>query len=278
MAIYNGIYNENVVCIGWGVVGQATSYALGITNYIDKNVAVYGGYKTIRDKNSNEEWNLEEFKNASCYILCLPTPTIKGKQHALDIFEWLAWIELYNPNVLVIIRSTLLPGTIAKYIKEFKLKIVYIPEFLNEATSLEDTMEPELFVMGQSRDIYANQKAKIIFSPIIEKAKHKIFCSPTTAEVIKYAMNSFFALKVVYGNQLWNMCREAGADYAGVREALENHKWGSKNGWDVWHRGKRGYSGACLPKDVEALVDFFDMPLLKEMQKINKKLLNESQK
>jgi len=104
--------------------------------------------------------------------------------------------------------------------------------------------------------------------------KHKILCSPTTAEVIKYTMNSFFALKVIFGNQIWDVAKSIGADYEKIKTVLEKHKWGSKNGWNVWHNGGRGFDGRCLPKDVSAFINAFDLPLLKEVDRINKELIS----
>jgi len=239
--------------IGWGVTGKSTSYVL-----------------KIRRENCIDLDNQDSVKPASCYILCLPTPTVGGRQDISAIKEWLVKIKKLNKNALVILRSTVLPGTTDYLIGKYQLDIVFVPEFLTEATALEDAQKPEFMVIG-SDDVLLRKMTYELFCLYVFP-KSWIFCSSTTAEVIKYAMNSFFALKVIFGNQLWDLCDKVGADYAKVRVALEEHKWGTKNGWDVWHKGKRGYGGKCLPKDVEAISIFSRLPLLETIDKINKDL------
>lgn len=245
---------DNCFLIGWGMVGKATSYALKIPreNCIDRS-------------------NKDAVKPADCYILCLPTPTENGKQDISSIEEWMLKIRKLNKHALIILRSTVLPGTTEKLIKKYKLNIIFVPEFLTESSAISDSENPEFMVVG-TNDILLKKLVYDIFYPYIDTDKW-IMCSPTTAEMIKYAMNMFFTMKVLYGNQMWDLCAKNGADYSKLKEALEFHKWGSKNGWDVWHGGYRGAGGSCLFKDLDALANFSKLPLLETMNKINKELL-----
>jgi len=252
---YNPDYS--VYVIGYGVTGKSTAFVLRIPKE-----------KCIDSKNK------EEVGIAECYILCLPTPTVNGKQDLSAIDEWLKKIKKLNEEALVILRSTVLPGTTEKFIKKYGLDIVFVPEFLTESTALDDAREPEFMVIG-SNDILLRRYAYKFFESRYVNPKMWIYCSPTTAEMVKYAMNCFFALKVTYANQLWDLCQETGANYEILREALENHKWGSKNGWNVWHNNKRGFAGKCLPKDVEAIANFSKLPLLNVIKDINNKLLKK---
>ena len=249
-----------VAIVGWGMTGKATSC---LFDYVDR-YDVDDPYDKCHD----------------FIIFCLPTPTKEGKQDISIIEDRLKEILKFSldgeaPLPTIILRSTVLPGTTDKLIEKYKMDIVFVPEFLTESTAVEDALNPEFLVIG-ARDILARRKvAGLFYDSKIVRTKI-IMCSAVTAELIKYSMNSFFALKVIMANQLWDVAKEIGANYDQVREALESHKWGSKNGWNVWHNQKRGFGGKCLPKDLEAFTDKFDLPLLETVQEINKGLIKKS--
>ena len=142
MTIEN-LQSSDTLIIGYGVTGKATAFALGIRNYSDK-----GDEPTLHFYNS--------------FILCLPTPTIKGKQDISAIEEWLEKIKNGNSESLVIIRSTILPGTTEKLIKKYDLNIVFVPEFLTESTAVEDAVNPEFMVIG-TKDPFLRQEVRDLF-------------------------------------------------------------------------------------------------------------------
>jgi UDPglucose 6-dehydrogenase len=216
--------------------------------------------------------DLENLKYIKLFFLCVPTPTEKGKQNLTAIHEWLVRIKKLKTNPIVVIRSTVLPGTTEKLIDQYGLRIVFVPEFLTESSALSDELCPELLVIG-TWDFELRSVLSDFFMDMGMQPRRVMFGSPTTAEMIKYTMNTFFALKVTFANQIWDACQKSGADYGKIAEALEFHKWGSKNGWNVWQGGFRGYSGKCLPKDTEAFINAFHAPLLSVMQAINNELL-----
>ncbi len=249
------------VILGYGMTGKATAHVLGISPS-----DCYG---------HEAKKNPSLLLNYTHVILCLPSPTnADGTQDLSAIKFWLGQIKAFNPGATVVIRSTVLPGTTREFSETYGLKIAHVPEFLTEATAIEDSVNTEFLVIGAD-DILIQENVKWMFSQSRSNPKRIILCSSATAEVIKYAMNSFFALKVIYGNQLWDVCNKVGAQYQQVEEALQAHKWGSRNGWNVWHGGFRGYGGKCLPKDVAAFASTFDIALLKEVERINKTLLKK---
>lgn len=257
--------NENrIACIGFGMVGKSTSVALSIPESDCYN-----------SKNKDELIERINLGWYDTFIFCLPTPTVNSKQDLSVIGYWLAVIiKEYTESLsdlLIIIRSTILPGTTKRLSKEYGLNLAHVPEFLTEATAIEDELNPEFLVIGAD-DILVRQKVKDLFTLSKIQPKCWLLTNSQTAELIKYSLNSWFALKVIYANQIWDISKRVGADYEKVQEVLTKHKWGSKNGWDVWHGGFRGFGGACLPKDVEAFVNAFDIPLLKEVDRINKDL------
>src|SRR3990167_3233584 len=107
---------NNIFLIGDGMVGKASRYSLGILDYTS----------TPADKYS---WNINDYKY---FMLCVPTPTKDGKQDLSAIESWLKKIsDRSNPESVVIIRSTILPGTTVRLANEYKLTIAHIPEFLS---------------------------------------------------------------------------------------------------------------------------------------------------
>ena len=241
------------------MVGKASRYALGIDNYTNERAKEFTKY-------------VYDYK---IFILCLPTPTKDGKQDISAIEEWFDVIQEKNPSAKVIIRSTVLPGTTDRLSAEYKeLTVAHIPEFLSENTAIEDEKYPEFIVIGCRDIIFKRELQNFFMARLILPEEKFILTDPTTAELIKYSMNSYFALKVVMANQLWDVARETGADYSKIKKALEMHKWGSVNGWDVWHGGFRGFAGKCLPKDLYAFTTKFKIPLLDRVREINKKLVS----
>ena len=256
--------STDFLLIGDGIVGKATRFTLDIKSYINIKADKIGDFL------------LSSYKY---FILCVPTPTVNGKQDLSAIESWLKKLKSVfkdDDRIVVIIRSTILPGTTVKLAYEYKLTIAHIPEFLSEATAIEDEKNPEFVVIG-CQDIIVKENLKYFFKVKLGLEENRIItCDPTTAELIKYAMNSFFALKVIYGNQIWDVAKEIGANYDLVKRALEQHKWGAVNGWDVWHGGFRGFGGKCLNKDLYAFTSKFKLPLLDKVREINKKIVSET--
>lgn len=250
----------SITIFGAGVVGKSTGHLFG------RNV------KYI-DLDSDKEDIDIAIRRSDYVIICVPTPTVDGKQNIQAITDWLKIIEKKVKGHKVIIRSTVLPTTCKKLSKKYKLQIAHVPEFLTEATALYDAEHPEILVIGAD-DIIFREEVFQLFNSRVE-AKKAIQCDLTTAETIKYTINSWFALKVVFANEIWDLANEVGASYGKIREVLEQHKWGSKNGWDVWQGGFRGAGGKCLPKDLWALTDAFDLPLLSEAELLNSQYLNK---
>lgn len=256
------ISTSDCIIVGDGMVGKSSRYTLGIDRYTNQKADKY----TL---------NIYPLNRPTYWILCLPTPTKNGNQDLSAIEEWLSYLQVKIPSAKIIIRSTILPGTTDKLSEKYKpLIIVHIPEFLSENTAIEDEKNPEFIVIGCKDIIFKKELQNFFMARLVLPEEKFILTDPTTAEMIKYSMNSYFALKVIYGNQIWDVAKEVGADYSKVKKALETHKWGSKNGWDVWHGGYRGFGGHCLVKDLAAFTSKFKLPLLDKVREINKKLVS----
>ena len=258
------VYSPTITILGKGVVGKSTGYL-----FADSDVTYLDLYESEDDID-------HAIRNSVYIIVCVPTPTVDGKQDITAITNWLKVIEEKIEKHKVIIRSTVLPQTCKKLSEDYKLQIVHVPEFLTESTAMYDAQNPEILVVGAD-DIILREEVFQLFNTRV-KAKRFIQCDLTTAETIKYAMNAWFSLKVIFANELWNLANEVGAKYEKIKEALENHKWGSRNGWNVWASGYRGAGGRCLPKDLWALTEAFNMPLLEKVQEINSEYLKKAEK
>jgi UDPglucose 6-dehydrogenase len=252
-------YYPIITIIGAGVVGKATGY-------------IFHGSAAVSylDLDSTESHIDSRLISPDYIFICVPTPTVKGKQDISAIEQWLKIIAKTALDKPIIIRSTVLPGTCEKLTAKYKLNIVHIPEFLSENSALDDAKNPQFLVVG-GNDILLRREVRDFFSKYVV-TDNIIECDLTTAEVIKYTMNSFFALKVIFANEIYDLCESVDASYSKVVEVIEGHKWGSKNGWDVFRGGFRGYGGKCLPKDIEALINAHKMSLMEKVAELNEKL------
>lgn len=226
--------------IGYGYVGKATALAFNIDKYYTRHES------TI---------TLEEASQCRYIFICLPTPTIEGKAYTDDIEQVIRTINsLPNPNMRVfIIRSTVPPG----FAKSLGISnVVSNPEFLSEDTWEEDVKKPKMLVVGADDPLYR----EVVMGLYRGRYKYSkpLETDNTTAELIKYALNTFFSTKVVFANEIFNIAQLVGANYETIKRALEGHLWGSKNHFTIVYKGRRGVHGSCLPKDTESLGNYSD--------------------
>lgn len=213
---------------------------------------------------------LEKIASHQVIFLCLPTPTKNGRQDNTPTRDLIRQIAGYGNRNFFVLRSTVLPGTTKWLYESTGQQVVHYPEFLSEVTAYEDTKKPEVIVVGADEEC---GQAKIALTKLICKyvtmKTHVEYMSSKSSEMFKYAMNTFFALKVTYANTLYEMAAVAGADYARIAEVLQQHPWIGKNHWDIMHKGYRGFGGHCLPKDLAAINGCIETPLLKLVARLN---------
>lgn len=196
------------------------------------------------------------------------------KDNALseDSYQQVAFYPKTAPvGRVFVIKSTFVPGTTDRLQNEFpKHRFIYNPEFLTEMTAWEDFTRPIFQVLGcphQSLDL-----AEAVFG-ILPDAPIKRVISPRDAEVLKHAINSYFALKVTWFNQLYDASQKIGSDYETVREIMVRHPWIGDSHSVVFHKGYRGYGGKCLSKDPKNFLAVVDIPLIRYSEEYNAKLL-----
>lgn len=253
--------------------GEITIYEPGLEKIFLKN---------LRDGRLKFTTDLKlGIQGAQIIFLALPTPP--GEDGSADLKYVLEVADQLGPLLddykVIVDKSTVPVGTadrvksaIAKNAK-VEFDVVSNPEFLREGVALEDFMKPDRVVIGAS-----SQRAKKVmgdlYAPFVRQGNPVIFMDKKSAELTKYAANSFLATKISFMNEIAQLCERLGADVDMVRRGIGSDE----------RIGKRflfpgiGYGGSCFPKDVKALIKSsedveYDFQILKAVEKVN-----ESQK
>ena len=233
----NRMYNKlNLGIIGCGVIGGSLANLLEDLGHTVKR---YDPAKGLTDNIS------------SCAVLfvCVPTkPDCKFE----DIKMAVSYANLKNKEGIICIRSTLMPGMTAEFAKEYDREFVYLPEFLRERTALEDEVKPAKVVVGTEK-METFRLFESIFEPIIANEKI-LMMKPVEAELVKVGLNSLYTVKVVFGNELYDICQKYGANYYRLFEAFKLDKYINVMHLDPLYDSYRGAGGKCLPKDIKFLI------------------------
>jgi len=229
--------------------GEMTIFEPGLEKLLRRN---------LREGRLKFTKNLDDSVNDSLLIL-LALPTPPGEDGSADLSAILKVADdlgkIITEYKIVIDKSTVPVGTAEKVQKAIAkncksdFDVVSNPEFLREGLAVEDFMKPDRVIIGTS-----SEKAKKILSdlyaPFVRQGNPLVFMDARSAELTKYAANSFLATKISFMNEIAILCERLGADVDMVRRGL-----GSDD-----RIGKRflfpgiGYGGSCFPKDVKALV------------------------
>jgi GDP-mannose 6-dehydrogenase len=206
----------------------------------------------------------EAIRNTELSFVCVGTPSLPNGDQDLSALERLskqmgsALAGKYDPHMIVI-RSTVQPGTVENFViplleehsgkkadKDFH--VCFQPEFLREGSSIRDYDNPPMTVVGvrtdepleQLRSIFGHLACKFISTDL------------RTAETLKYACNTFHALKITFANEIGRICQAMGSDSLKVMELLCEDK--QLNISEVYLRPGFAFGGSCLPKDLRALL------------------------
>lgn len=187
-------------------------------------------------------------------------------------------LQTIQPGKIVIIRSTVIPGTMQRLQKKFpRLKLLLNPEFLREKRADEDFLHPPMQIIGYTKQ--SKPYAKKILT-LLPRAPYAAVMPVATAEFIKYFINAFLAMKVVFANAFWEACGKSGANYRLLQKAISIEPRIGASHLNVWYDGFRGYSGSCFPKDTKSLIAIFnklriDSSFLEAMDIYNDRLLKK---
>lgn len=186
-------------------------------------------------------------------VVCLPTPTLRdGSCDTKSIVKYLKYFQNKKYKGIILIRSTVLPGFTFEMQKRFKgLEICYSPEFLRDKFAYKDLLNSTFLPIGTN-----NKKTFRTVKKIHSKFVKKIVQTSTSeAELIKYMNNIIACNKVVFANILSSIAKKKDCDYKTIKQGLVNLGRVTDNYLDMG-KNYRGYTGACLPKDIKSFVEF----------------------
>ena len=248
--------------MGFGMVGGA------LGRYLSKAGIPFAAYDPAKNMQTLEDINRQEL-----IFVCVPTPYVEGTGFDLSLVRQA--VAALHGGKIVVIKSTVLPGTTEKLQKEFpQHRFLFNPEFLTESTADQDMAYPDRQLIGYTEKSFTIAGDIMHLLPL---APFERVMPATAAETVKYFNNTWFATKVVFANQIYDLCRKLGVDYDAVRDAAAADKRIGRSHLDVLHKGYRGYGGKCLPKDTRALIQLGDdlgapQDLLKLVESINSRL------
>ncbi|MGK7396017.1 MAG: UDP-glucose dehydrogenase family protein [Candidatus Cyclobacteriaceae bacterium M3_2C_046] len=267
---------NNVTCIDIDVNkinklinGQITIYEPGLDVLFERN---------LKHGRLDFTTNLKEgIKDAKVIFLALPTPP--GEDGSADLKYVLQVAKDLGPLLkeytVVIDKSTVPVGTAEKVRTAIaenctaEFDVVSNPEFLREGVAVEDFMKPDRVVIGTSSE-KAKEIMETLYSPLVRQGNPILFMDERSAELTKYAANSFLATKITFMNEIANLCEKLDADVDAVRIGIGTD---SRIGKRFLFAGI-GYGGSCFPKDVMALIKSsnevdYDFKILNAVVNIN---------
>ena len=198
---------------------------------------------------------------------------------AADLSKVFAVAETIAKNAIgyhiIVIKSTVPVGTNDKVSEAVRrlgrndIEVCSVPEFLKEGAAVEDFMRPDRVIIG-SRSEKATAILRDIHAPFVRTDNPILVMDPRSAELSKYAANSFLAVRISFINQIANLCESVGADISAVRRGMGADR---RIGSQYLFPGI-GYGGSCFPKDVQALIhtsrqNSLDCSLLTAAESVN---------
>ncbi len=257
MAFVYRFMEINIAIIGHGFVGKAIDYAFS-TNKIKKHI-IDPVYKTT----------IEQLEKIDIAFVSVPTPF--GPNGEIDASIVKDVVEkLKKFNCIIVIKSTITPDIIDDlYLKNEK--IVYNPEFLTEQNAIDDFINSPMNILGGKKeysdvvvDFYKNY-SKCKPCPVF-------YMTPKEASFVKYTINSFLATKVLWFNQLKDIIEDNCSNYNNIVDAIVcDPRIGKSHTQVPGPDGRRGFGGACFPKDISAFANFAKgkFNILNEVIKLN---------
>lgn len=242
----------NIGIIGQGFVGSAIREGLK---------PFYACYTYDLDPSKCQHRHEQVVNSSDIIFVCVPTPMMKSGQCDTRILE--GAIQNIDKTVdkekspILVIKSTVPPGTTERLGDLTRLDVCFSPEFLTEANSINDFKNQTRIIIGGPRPSTG------VIKQMFRKAFPDIPIIKTgtkTAEMVKYFTNCFLATKVTFANEMFDICASANIDYDKVCEyALYDTRIGRTHLAVPGPDGDRGFGGHCFPKDLAAMIYFGEM-------------------
>jgi len=261
--------------VGYGVVGK------GIHKLFDDEVlAIYDPQKVFTEQ--------IKFKYLDLIVISVPTNELSdGTCDTSIVFETLSWIKNIEYKGIVLIKSTTPPTELKRFKEIFQdLRIVFSPEYMGESkyfTPFWKYPDPQ-DMRGHTWQIFGGNKADTSICVDIFQRKMSVDTNfmqtdIVTAGLTKYMENCFFATKVTFCNEFYDIAKKLGVDYNELRECWLADPRLNRNHTLVFSR-ERGYGGKCFPKDLKGIIKDaetlgYSADLLKAVNFVNEKIRND---
>jgi UDPglucose 6-dehydrogenase len=225
--------------VGLGVVGSAVRHGL---ERIGHELSVFD----IKLEGSS----LWDVRNSELTFVCVPSPCAEdGSCDVRPVVNTVRSLAEAEYRGVVAIKSTVTPGTTERMIREFpSLRLAFCPEFLRERAAYTDFVDNhDVCVIGARGD----SEYDIIRRAHGHLPKRFFRLTPTEAELSKYFSNLFNALRIVFANEFFEVCKSLNADYGTIKNAVV-HRSTIEDAYLDCNDRFRGFGGLCLPKDTTA--------------------------
>ena len=252
-------------------------------------------FKNVENSNLSFELNINEsIRDSEIVLIAVGTPTSESGDADLTFVHQCAReiSEFISPNTQIIMKSTVPVGTcdeVEDIIKEnclhSEFSVISNPEFLREGNAINDFINPDRIVIGT--DDQTSRKIMINLYKNITDEDKILFTSRRSSELIKYASNSMLAMRIIFINEIADLCEKIGANVTDIAKGIGLDK---RIGPHFLEPGP-GFGGSCFPKDARALIESgkkYDAPqtLLESVilgnenrkKNISKKILNKLDK
>lgn len=258
---------KKIGIVGWGYVGKAFE-AFFKDHY---NVRIYDPYLFMGTK--------EEINECDVAVVCVPTPSNKDNSCDISLVEdAVSWLQ----TPIILIKSTIEIGTTKRLSTKYNKNVVFSPEFAGESKYwtpqgfTTDVKQTPFFIFGTENKPIGYELINL-YMPITGPSKTYRVTDSISAEITKYVENTYFAMKVAFVNELYDLCERSGTHWNEVRDLWLLDPRTNKSHTAVF-ADDRGFGGKCLPKDTKAMVAYgnkigVDLNILKTVLASNDRMI-----
>jgi len=253
--------------VGVGVIGRAVLAA-----------AESKGFETVLvDHALQDSHSLQSMlsQNTDAIFICLPTPASPDGGCDISTLRSVLNRIAYRGYDGPIISHSTAPWKFYESWSQIMRNLVHVPEFVTGAGANQEYKQQQRMIIGG--ELWSTKAAAVILNALLSP-QELIHMQIGEAAFVKYLANSFLATKVVFMNQMYDLCRAAGMDWNNVSGAAQRDTRLGNTHWQVpGPDGQRGFGGACFPKDTDALLHQSDqlgirLSILEAALKANEKL------